>query len=79
MKFRNIIYSVGDDVALDYPGEEYGKILVIIRVKKELMDFPLLKVAWYYSKDNSGIAAADKAYLCKKDLVLTDHTDWQYM
>ena len=67
-------------MSLDYPQEEYGKILLIIRLKKELMDFPLLKVAWFYGRDSPALTVQfGKTHLAKKELVLSDHTDWQYM
>jgi hypothetical protein len=44
------------------------------------MDFPLLKVAWFYGRDHPALTAqAGKTHLAKRELVLSDHTDWQYM
>ena len=41
--------------------------------------FPIIKIAWYYSKFDGFADSEAPSYLSKHELVLTDHADWQYL
>ena len=81
MKFQNTIFQSGDSIGLrlDEKDEKlvYGKIILIGKSPKVL--FPIIKVAWYYSKSDGFGDSQAPSYLSKHELVLTDHADWQYL
>ena len=42
-------------------------------------DFPLIYVSWHYSKHEGFDEGEAPPYLAEKELVASNHRDWQYM
>lgn len=58
LKFKNSLFRPGDDIVahqkIQDNTESYGKILLIGKHKK--IQFPVLLVAWYYTREDPLIA-----------------------
>lgn len=74
------MYKPKDDIALRLDPKTkklaYGKILVV--AKAPSVKFPIVRVAWYYSKYDGFEEDEIPSHLGDRELVLTDHKDWNY-
>lgn len=54
-----------------------GKILQIVKITR--VQFPVLLVAWYFSRDDPCVSEQNFNHLGKQELILSKYQDWQYM
>jgi hypothetical protein len=81
LKFRNTIYSPGDDVfLLGGEGKDntvLGKIALIAKVAT--LQFPILLVNWYYCKKDPVVEEQHLLHVAKKELIFSGYEDWVYV
>lgn len=80
MRFRNTLYSPGDDVYFRQAGKDrqpIGKIVAIAKTAN--IQFPLLLVAWYFSRDDPIIQEQEWSHLGSRELIFSHYEDWQYV
>lgn len=81
LKFRNTIYSPGDDVfLLGGEGKDntvFGKIAVIAKVTS--LQFPIMLVNWYYCKKDPVVEEQHLLHVGKKELIFSRYEDWVYV
>jgi hypothetical protein len=75
LKFRNTIYSPGDDVfLLGGEGKDntvLGKIALIAKVST--LQFPILLVNWYYCKKDPVVEEQHLLHVAKKELIFSGY------
>ena len=79
LKFRNSIFSTGDDILLIQGPSRYGQAKIVTIAKIPSLQFPILLVAWYYPKNDPLIQDLQLTHLSKNELILSDFQDWQYV
>jgi hypothetical protein len=52
-------------------------IVKIVKIKR--VQFPVLLVAWYFSRDDACLSEHNFSHLAKQELILSKYRDWQYM
>ena len=79
MKFQNVLFRSGDNVSLRLDSRNkklvYGTILLIGKISKAR--FPIILIAWLYSKFDGFVQEIPES-LANRELVRTNHQDWQY-